>query len=283
MTPQTERSLEGKIAVITGGSGVLGRRFAAVLAAAGAKTALIGRTRETLEEAAEDIRRQGGEAGAFPADVLDMDALEGAHRKIVAEYGNVDILMNAAGGNHPGGTTGLERVSPQDLENPEAGSFFDIGAEGMKYVFDLNFAGTMNACRVFGRPMASGGGGVILNISSMASLRPLTRVAGYGAAKAAVNNFTQWLAVHLAPSGIRVNALAPGFFLTNQNRDLLYDEAGNLTPRGKKIIDMTPLGRFGKPEELEGTVLWLVREDMSCFVTGAVIPVDGGFQAYSGV
>lgn len=277
------KPLEGKTAVITGGGGVLGRRFAAALAREGAKTALIGRTLAALDEAADEIRRSGGQAAGFTADVLDAEALEQARRRITDAFGVCDILINAAGGNDPRGTTELEGVSPADLAESTAGSFFDMDTEGTRYVFDLNFAGTMKGCRVFGRSMAERGRGVILNISSMASLRPLTRVAGYGAAKAAVNNFTQWLAVHLAPSGIRVNALAPGFFLTGQNRDLLYDGQGNLTPRGRKIISMTPAGRFGKHEDLEGTVLWLVRDDLSGFVTGTVIPVDGGFQAYSGV
>ena len=218
--------------------------------------------------------KQGGARIAIKCNVLDKKQLEAAKKKIVVKFGNVDILINGAGGNKKDATTS------------ESLAFFDLPAEAIRGVFDLNFLGTLLPSQVFGKDMAKNGAGVILNVSSMNAMRPLTKICGYSAAKAAVSNFTQWLAVHINQNyskDIRVNAIAPGFFLTEQNRFLMTDEkSGKLTPRGKSIIEHTPMGRFGKPEDLTGTVLWLV-SDAAKFVTGVVVPVDGGFSAFSGV
>ncbi len=266
--------LNGKVAVVTGGTGVLGAEMCRALAQAGAVVVAIGTTPEKAAKLEQEIIKSGGQARGLTADVLDRAALEAAAEEIIKSFGKVDILINAAGGNKPGGTTSPERA------------FFDLPEDALQWVLNLNYMGTVLACQVFGRYMATAGEGVIVNISSMAALQPLTRVLAYGGAKAAVNNFTQWLAVHVAQEyspNIRVNALAPGFFFTQQNRFLLTDEAtGDLTERGQKIIDHTPMGRFGNPEDLTGTLLWLA-SDASRFVTGIVIPVDGGFSAYSGV
>jgi NAD(P)-dependent dehydrogenase (short-subunit alcohol dehydrogenase family) len=223
---------------------------------------------------ADDIRASGGQACGVAADVLEIATLQSALEKVVAEFGRVDILVNGAGGNRP-----------QATSNPSQ-PFFDLPTDALQWVFNLNFVGTLLPSQVFGRHMAGRGDGVILNISSMAAFRPLTRVVAYAGAKAAVNNFTQWLAVHMAQEynpNIRVNAIAPGFFLGEQNRDLLVDkETGNLTPRGQQIITHTPMNRFGEPDDLLGAVLWLT-SDASRFVTGIIVPIDGGFSAYSGV
>ncbi|HEY7416131.1 MAG TPA: SDR family oxidoreductase [Ktedonobacteraceae bacterium] len=266
--------IQGQIAVITGGSGVLGRAMALGLAQAGVKVVIIGRRTETTSKAAEEIRAQGGEALGIACDVTDRAALEQVCEQVTTSLGPVDILVNAAGGNLPQATTTAER------------SFFDVTGQAIDDAMRLNFVGTLLACQIFGRGMAERKQGCIVNIASMAALRPLTRTVAYGAAKAAIGNFTQWLAVHLAQeygSHIRVNAISPGFFLTEQNRTLLTNvEAGTLTPRGQTIIDHTPMGRLGAPEDLVGTLLWLV-SPASAFVTGTVIPVDGGFSAFSGV
>lgn len=266
--------LSGKVVVITGGGGVLCSEMAAALAAAGASVALLGRTAASLEKVVERIKKQGGKALAIPCDVLDKSRLESARDQILAAYGRIDILINGAGGNKKEATTGPNMA------------FFDLPADAIKYVFDLNFIGTLLPSQVFGKEMAHNGKGVILNVSSMSALRPLTKISAYSAAKAAINNFTQWLAVHLCQNyskDIRVNALAPGFFLTEQNRFLLTDEkTGKLTPRGETIIEHTPMSRFGEASELIGTTLWLC-SDASKFVTGIVVPVDGGFSAFSGV
>ena len=259
--------------MITGGGGVLCSAIAQGLAAAGVVVALLDRDEGKAKEALDRVKRAGGDGLGLQADVLDRESLEGAAERIVSRYGRVDILVNGAGGNHPKATT-----SP---ENP----FFDLPEESIRFVFDLNFLGTLLPSQVFGRIMADQGEGVILNITSMNAIRPLTRIPAYSAAKAAVANFTQWLAVHLAQNvstKIRVNAIAPGFFLTDQNRFLLEDEAGELTARGRRILDHTPMGRFGAPTDLIGTVLWLL-SSASAFVHGVVIPIDGGFSAYSGV
>lgn len=262
--------LHSQTAVITGGSGVLGRVMARALAAARARVVILGRRLAACEHVAAEIRAGGAEALAIACDVLDRAALA----RVAAEVGPVDILVNAAGGNQPGATTSA------------AHPFFDLEAGAVEQVFDVNFMGTFQACQAFGRGMAERKRGVIVNVTSMSAMRPLTRVAAYSAAKAAVVNFTQWLAVHMAQDyspQIRVNALAPGFFLTRQNRFLLIDkESGAWTERGQKIIDHTPMGRLGNPEDLSGTLLWLV-SPASAFVTGVVVPVDGGFSAYSGV
>jgi NAD(P)-dependent dehydrogenase (short-subunit alcohol dehydrogenase family) len=222
---------------------------------------------------------------AVQVNVLEREDLVSAKELIGKEFGKIDILINGAGGNHPRATTARERFFREDLEELDSGvqTFFTLDPAAVQSVFNLNFLGTFLPSKILGEVMAAQGGGVILNVSSMSALRSLTKVPAYSAAKAAVSNFTQWLAVYFAPAGIRVNAIAPGFFLTEQNRFLLTDkETGELTERGKKIIDHTPMGRFGNPEDLVGTVLWLV-SGASSFVTGVVVPVDGGFAAFSGV
>ncbi len=267
-------SLRGQTAFVTGGSGVLGSAMARGLAGSGARVAIAGRRAEACERVAEAIRADGGEALGVACDVLDLGSLDRARRAVEAAFGPVDILINAAGGNVPGATTSA------------AQPFFALEPEGVAAVLGSNFEGTVRSCQVFARAMAEREQGCILNIASLSALRPLTRVVAYSAAKAAVVNFTQWLAVHLAQEyspRIRVNAIAPGFFLTEQNRFLLTDAAtGEWTARGQAILAHTPMRRLGEPDDLIGTVLWLVSR-ASAFVTGAVIPVDGGFAAYSGV
>lgn len=265
--------LSGKVAVLTGGGGVLCGAMAKGLARAGAAAAVLDIKEEAAEKVAGEIEKDGGKALAVKTDVLDRSSVEAALARVLDELGGVDILINGAGGNSPKATT-----------TPEM-SLFDLPLEAVRWVFDLNFIGTFVPTQVFGKHFAGTGEGVILNVSSMAALRPLTRVPAYSAAKAAVTNFTQWLAVHMAQNyskKIRVNAIAPGFFLTEQNRFLLTDKEGGLTPRGKTIIDHTPMDRFGAPEDLLGTVQWLV-SDASKFVHGIVVPVDGGFSAFGGV
>jgi NAD(P)-dependent dehydrogenase (short-subunit alcohol dehydrogenase family) len=266
--------LTGKVVVITGAGGVLCGTMAKAAAKAGGKVALLDLNEAAAAKVAEEIKSAGGTAMAVGCDVLKKESLEEAGKKVVSRFGRVDILINGAGGNKKEATT-----SPQM-------SFFDLPADAIRFVFDLNFIGTLLACQVFGKEMASSGQGTILNISSMNAFRPLTKIAAYSAAKAAVSNFTQWLAVYICQNyskDIRVNAIAPGFFLTEQNRFLLTEEkTGQLTPRGKTIIEHTPMGRFGEADELVGTMLWLL-SDASKFVTGIVVPVDGGFSAFSGV
>ncbi|MGB4431556.1 MAG: SDR family oxidoreductase [Limnochordia bacterium] len=266
--------LQGKVAVITGGTGVLGSELARGLAKAGAKVAVLGRDPQRRDAVVAQITEAGGEAMGIVCDVLDLEQLQAAKNEVLKRFGTVDILINGAGGNRQPATT-----SP-DL------SFFDLPVDELDYVVRLNFMGTLLPSQVFGRVFAQKQEGVILNISSMAAYRPMTKVVGYAAAKAAVSNLTQWLAVHFCQNyspHIRVNAIAPGFFLTDQNRYLLTDaKTGELTPRGRAIMDHTPMGRFGEPFDLVGTVIWLV-SDASKFVTGTVVPVDGGFMAYSGV
>jgi len=266
--------LTDRVAAITGGGGVLCGTMARALGKNGVRVAVLDLNGEAAERVAADVRAAGGEAIAVVVDVLDRDSIETAAQQVVDAFGRVDILINGAGGNKKQATT-----------SPEL-SFFDLPADAVRWVFDLNFLGTLLPCQVFGKLMAEQGEGCILNISSMNAFRPLTRIPAYSAAKAAVSNFTQWLAVHMAQEyspRIRVNAIAPGFFLTEQNRFLLTDEAtGELTPRGRTIIDHTPMGRFGEPEDLVGTVLWLLSPG-AAFVHGVVVPVDGGFSAFSGV
>ncbi len=277
--------VQGKTAVITGGGGVLCGEMARALAGEGARVAVLDYNGEAARKVAAGIREKGGTALAVQVNVLEKEDLVAAKELIDKEFGRIDILINGAGGNHPQATTAREYFSREDLEKmDQAGqTFFTLDPAAFQSVFNLNFLGTFLPSKIFGRVMAAQGGGVILNVSSMSALRSLTKVPAYSAAKAAVSNFTQWLAVYFAPAGIRVNAIAPGFFLTEQNRFLLTEkETGALTERGKKIIDHTPMGRFGNPEDLVGTVLWLV-SDASAFVTGVVVPVDGGFAAFSGV
>lgn len=271
MTATTDLfDLTGKTAVVTGGCGVLCFAIAEFLAQNGANVVLLDRERERGQQCAEEI---GERAYAIYADVLDPDVLAGAAAEIEDLFGPADILVNCAGGNREDATTDATR------------SFFDLPPDALRFVLDLNFMGTLLPAQVFGRQMAAQGQGVILNVSSMSAIRPLTRVVGYSAAKAAVTNFTQWLAVHVAQEcgpGLRVNAIAPGFFIGEQNRDFLLNPDDTLTARGQAIIDHTPMRRFGEPEELVGAAVWLA-SDAARFVTGIVVPVDGGFFAYGGV
>ncbi|UCC96325.1 MAG: SDR family oxidoreductase [Phycisphaerales bacterium] len=266
--------IKDKAIVITGGGGVLCGTMATALAKAGAKVAVLDLIEAAAAKVVDKINAGGGRAIAVKCDVLDKESLESAKETVNAAFGRIDILINGAGGNKKEATT-----SP-DL------SFFDLPKDAVRFVFDLNFLGTLLPTQVFGKQMAEHGAGIILNVSSMCAFSPLTKVAAYSAAKAAVSNFTQWLAVHICQNyskDVRVNAIAPGFFLTEQNRFLLTDEkTGELTDRGKTIIDHTPMGKFGEPEDLIGTVLWLL-SDAAKFVTGIVVPIDGGFSAFSGV
>ncbi|MEM5016827.1 SDR family oxidoreductase [Metabacillus indicus] len=273
--------LRGKTAVVTGGSGVLCSQFAKALAACGANVAVISRRQESVDAVASEIRSAGGQAIALSADVLDKESLEKANEEVIRSFGPCSILINGAGGNHPAGNTDKEYFEREDADNPEIRTFFDLDPAGVKSVFDLNFLGTLQTTQVFARDMEEGG--VIINVSSMNAYTPLTKIPAYSGAKASISNFTQWLAVHMSKAGIRVNAIAPGFFLTEQNRNLLTKTDGSYTDRAIKIISQTPLERFGDPEDLNGTLLWLVSNEASRFVTGTVVPVDGGFSAYSGV
>lgn len=267
------KRLENKVAVVTGGNGVLGGAIAIGLAKQGAKVGILGRSEDTVQERVEEIKKFGGEAISLVADVLDKEKLISAKDKIEAEFGKVAILVNAAGGNMKGAT-----ITPDQ-------SIFDLELDDFDKVNQLNFKGTVLPTLIFSKAMVDNKKGSIINISSLAAQRALTRVMGYAAAKAAVDNFTKWLAVEMAQKygdGIRVNAIAPGFFIGEQNRDLLLDKAGNLTDRGQTIVSQTPMKRFGEPEELQGVANWLAGEESS-FVTGIVVPVDGGFGAFSGV
>lgn len=277
-------NLENKVAIVTGGGGVLGSYFCEALAECGAKVAIINRTQSKADRVAESIKDSGGIAMGVSADVLDLDSLKEAKKIITDKFGTCDILINAAGGNHPKGITTKEYLFPEDLEGQnELTTFFDLDPKGFGYVFDLNFLGTLLPTQIFAKDMVNKEDAVVINISSMAAYSPMTKVPAYAGAKAAISNFTQWLAVHMSKVGIRVNAIAPGFFLTEQNKKLLTNEDGTYTERASKIINHTPMSRFGNPADLVGTLLWLVDKKASGFVTGIVVPVDGGFQAYSGV
>ncbi len=275
--------LKDKTCVITGGAGVIGTAIAKGLGFAGVQTAILDLNREAAERVAYEVTDETGTRSVgVAANVLDKKSLKEARDYLIKEFKTIDFLINGAGGNSPKATTQIEEISKEDL-NDLGKTFFGLEMEGFQKVFDLNFLGTLLPSMVFAEKMVSEQNGVILNISSMNSYRPLTKIPAYSAAKAAINNFTQWLSVHFAKTGVRVNAIAPGFFLTNQNRFLLLDDKTNeLTPRGEKIIANTPMNKFGEPEDLQGTVLYLLSE-ASAFVTGVVIPVDGGFNAFSGV
>jgi len=275
--------LKNKVAVVTGAGGVLCSGFAKTLAACGAKVAVLDLRLDAAQKVADEITADGGTAIAVAANVLEKASLETARKEVTEKLGVCDILINGAGGNNPKGTTDNETLSLADLDNPNIRTFFDLDPDGVSFVFNLNFIGTLLPTQAFAKDMVKNGGGIILNISSMNAFRPLTKIPAYSAAKAAVSNFTQWLAVHFAPVGIRVNAIAPGFFVTNQNYNLLFDAEGNPTARSKKILSHTPMNRFGEQDDLTGTLLWLCDNNSSGFVNGIVVPVDGGFSAYSGV
>lgn len=275
--------LKGKVAAVTGGSGVIGQTLVKGLCSAGVTVIIldINPARGAVTAAEMAKRPDCSVAAAIGASVTDRESLLKAREEIRSAFGSLDILINCAGGNKASATTAKEFITREDKDFD--GSFFDLDIAGFDGVFDLNFRGTVLPSMILSEDMVRKGSGVILNISSMNAYRPLTKIPAYSAAKAAINNFTQWLAVHFAPAGVRVNAIAPGFLLTNQNRFLLTDEqTGEMTPRGRKIINATPMGRYAEPEELVGTMLYLLSESSS-FVTGVVIPVDGGFSAYSGV
>ncbi len=266
-------SLKGAAAVVTGATGVLGGAMARGLAGAGAKVGILGRRAGRAEEVVSGIEKSGGEALALPADVLDRGELEAARETVIGRWGRLDLLVNAAGGNVP------EATVSGDAE------IFDLPEDALRRVFELNMLGTVLPSQVFGEVMAREGEGCIVNVSSMAAQKPLSGVIGYSAAKAAVENFTRWMAAELSRkygAGLRVNAVAPGFFLGEQNRAMLVNEDGSLTERGRKIIEHTPAGRFGEPEELVGTLIWLC-SPAARFVTGVVVPVDGGFSAFGGI
>lgn len=266
-------SLTAKVAIVTGGTGVLGSAMCKALARAGASVIILGRRKDAADQLAKEIIESGGNALGISADVLNKEQLITARENILKKFGRIDILVNGAGGNMPGAV-----VMPDK-------TIFDLNIDDFRSVVDLNLTGSLLPTQVFGEALIKDKQGVIINISSMTAIRPLTRVLGYGAAKAAISNFTQWLAVEMAKKfgeGIRVNAIAPGFFLTEQNRNLLTNADGSLTERGQLIIRGTPFGRFGEPDELSGTLLWLC-SDASKFVSGIVVPVDGAFSAYGGV
>ena len=272
----------GKVAVVTGGAGILCREFCKALALCGAKVAVLNRTLSKAEAVVEDIKAAGGEAIAVAVNVTDPASVEAAHQAVLDAWGKCDILINGAGGNDPAATADDEFFSMDTLLDENKKSFFDLTTEGFGKVFDLNIMGTLVPTQAFAKDMVEKGG-CILNISSMNAFTPLTKIPAYSAAKSGVSNFTQWLAVHFAKTGIRCNAIAPGFFSTAQNAKLLWNDDGTPTARTGKILNATPMGRFGVPEDLIGSVLFLLDGKCSGFITGVVLPIDGGFSAYSGV
>ncbi len=274
--------LTGKVAVVTGAGGVLCSHFAKVMARAGAKVALLDLNEAAAQGYADEIVAEGGVAKAYGCNVLDKAICEEVANKVMADFGPCDILINGAGGNNPKATTDKEYFEIGDID-ADTKSFFDLDADGVGFVFNLNFLGTLIPTQAFAKQMVGRSGCNILNISSMNAYTPLTKIPAYSGAKAAISNFTQWLAVHFSKVGIRVNAIAPGFFSTKQNAKLLFNEDGTPTARTGKILAATPMGRFGESEELEGGLLFLVNEEAAGFITGVVLPIDGGFSAYSGV
>ena len=283
MKPISFKDLKGKVCVITGGAGVLGGAMVRAMASVGMKIAIADINKEEAQKVAAKIASESGaKIIGVAANVLDKESLQLAKEEINNSLGDIEILINAAGGNSPLATTKVEQILETDIEKPED-SFYGLTLEGFDKVFDLNFKGTVLPTMVFTKDMLKKQKGVVLNISSMNGFKPLTKIPAYSAAKAAINNFTEWLAVHLAKVGIRVNAIAPGFFITEQNRFLVLDKKlGGFSPRGQKIVDNTPMGKFGEPEDLHGTTLFLI-SDLSSFITGIVIPVDGGYSAFGGV
>ncbi len=275
-------NLSSKVAVVTGAGGVLCSAFAKTLARAGAKVALLDLNYDSAKMYADEIIAEGGIAKAYSCNVLDREICENVAKEIEKDFGKCDILINGAGGNNPKATTDKEYFELGDIDN-ETKSFFDLDASGVGFVFNLNFLGTLIPTQAFAKQMVGREGCNILNISSMNAYTPLTKIPAYSGAKAAISNFTQWLAVHFSKVGIRVNAIAPGFFSTQQNAKLLFNDDGTPTARTGKILAATPMGRFGESTELDGALLFLLNNDAASFITGVVIPVDGGFSAYSGV
>ena len=274
--------LTGKVAVVTGAGGVLCSMFSKALAAAGAKVAVLDLNEAAAEKVAESIRQEGGQARAYRCNVLEKVSCEEVHQAVLKDFGPCDILINGAGGNNPRATTDKEYFELGDLDS-ETKTFFDLQESGVEFVFNLNFLGTLIPTQIFAKDMLGRPGCDILNISSMNAYTPLTKIPAYSGAKAAISNFTQWLAVHFSKVGIRVNAIAPGFFSTQQNAALLFNPDGTPTPRTGKILAATPMGRFGESEELLGGMLFLLNNEAASFITGVVLPIDGGFSAYSGV
>lgn len=275
--------LKDKVCVVTGGGGVLCSTFAKAIAKSGARVAILDLNEAAAKAVADEIAIDGGTAIGISANVLDKSSLESAKKIINEKLGLVDILLNGAGGNNPKGTTTKEYYNIGDEGLEDVKTFFDLDPEGVEFVFNLNFLGTLLPTQVFAHDMIGKKDATIINVSSMNAFSPLTKIPAYSGAKAAVSNFTKWLSVHFSKVGVRVNAIAPGFFVTKQNEKLLFNEDGTPTPRTDKILSATPMGRFGEAEELIGTLLWLLCYDASSFVNGVVIPVDGGFSAYSGV
>ena len=275
--------LKDKVAVVTGGGGVLCGEFAKAIAACGAKVAILDLRKEAADQVADEINADGGIAMGVAANVLDRESLETAKKEVNDAFGPISILINGAGGNNPRGTTTKEYYEKGDEALEGITSFFNLDPQGVEFVFNLNFLGTLLPTQVFALDLIDAKDPVILNVSSMNAYTPLTKIPAYSGAKAAISNFTQWLAVHFSKVGIRVNAIAPGFLLTNQNKALLVNEDGTYTERSNKILSQTPMGRFGEKEELIGALLFLLSADAASFVNGVVIPVDGGFSAYSGV
>ena len=278
-------NLKNQVAVVTGGGGILCSVMAKALAECGAKVAVLDLKPDMAQKAVDEITKAGGTAQAVACNVLEKASIERAHEQIKSALGPVDILINGAGGNHPKGTTSKEHLAVEDVTQKKDGvvTFYDLTIDGIQFVFNLNFLGTFLPTQVFSKDMVLKKHGNIVNISSMNAFKPLTKIPAYSAAKAGVSNFTQWLAVHFSKVGVRVNALAPGFFLTDQNRALLTRADGSPTARGNTIISHTPQSHYGKPEDLTGTLLWLLSDEASGFVTGQVIAIDGGFSAFSGV